>query len=92
MNEDAKKMDVASQFMVLQAGAWPLSSSQDSGEGTTGTAFVIPTELQLPLKHFETFYYEAHNGRKLSWLYHLSSGAANVSASDMSVWLQWRFG
>ncbi|VDK87778.1 unnamed protein product [Dibothriocephalus latus] len=66
-------------IMVLSSNAWPFQAQ---------TAFVIPPEIKQRtlqadkaaknLAHcfevFTTFYQQQHNGRKLSWCYHLSRG------------------
>ncbi|BHF58133.1 Cullin-1 [Sparganum proliferum] len=52
-------------IMVLSSNAWPFQAQ---------TAFVIPPELAHCFEVFTNFYQKQHNGRKLSWCYHLSRG------------------
>uniref|UniRef100_A0A1I7ZVI1 CULLIN_2 domain-containing protein n=1 Tax=Steinernema glaseri TaxID=37863 RepID=A0A1I7ZVI1_9BILA len=51
--------------MVLGSGAWPLSQSP---------LFTIPPVLNQCLDAFNNFYSQQHQGRKLTWLYHMSRG------------------
>ncbi|KAK0421218.1 hypothetical protein QR680_015120 [Steinernema hermaphroditum] len=51
--------------MVLGSGAWPLSQS---------ALFTIPPILNECLDAFKQFYSQQHQGRKLTWLYHMSRG------------------
>jgi len=52
---------------VLQQGAWPLSQNNLS-------PLAIPVELEKVVHHYEEFYGKQFNGRKLTWLHHLSNG------------------
>ena len=62
-------------IFVLQAGAWPLGQSAIS-------PFALPQPLERPVSHFETFYGRKFNGRKLTWLHHLSSTDVKMSFPD----------
>lgn len=72
------KLDVPIYVMVLQAGAWPLSSPTGSNEGNSSSSqqqqelngdYVPPPVLQNSLRLFEEFYAASHSGRKLTWLF-----------------------
>jgi len=52
---------------VLQQGAWPLSQNNLS-------PLAIPVELEKVVTCYEEFYAKQFNGRKLTWLHHLSNG------------------
>ena len=54
-------------FRVLQQGAWPLSQNNLS-------PLNIPVELEKTVSMYEKFYAKQFNGRKLTWLHHLSNG------------------
>ncbi|EGD76684.1 hypothetical protein PTSG_08035 [Salpingoeca rosetta] len=52
--------------LVLQTGAWPLSSSSD-------VVLRLPPALASCAQRFEQFYQAKHTGRKLTWLYSYST-------------------
>ncbi|RWS10417.1 cullin-2-like protein [Dinothrombium tinctorium] len=52
-------------IFVLQAGAWPLAQGAIS-------SFAIPQPLEKCVTNFETFYNSKFNGRKLTFIHHLS--------------------
>ncbi len=52
--------------MILTAGSWPLTPQISS--------FHPYSKLANELDEFTQFYAKKHNGRKLTWLYHLSKG------------------
>ncbi|XP_065220060.1 cullin-2 [Planococcus citri] len=52
---------------VLQAGSWPLGQA-------AVTSFTIPQEFTQSMQAFEKFYNCHYNGRRLTWMYHLSQG------------------
>jgi cullin 2 len=62
-------------IFVLQAGAWPLGQSAIS-------PFALPQPFEKPLSHFEMFYNRKFNGRKLTWLHHLSTTDVKMSFPD----------
>jgi hypothetical protein len=46
-----------------------------AGDEQATTALAgVPAELHTPLQHFKTFYNNKYNGRRLQWLFNLSSG------------------
>jgi len=57
--------------LVLATGAWPLQAP--------ATPFSLPTELQLCSTAFERFYTTRFDGRKISWLHHLSKGEVKTN-------------
>lgn len=64
-------------IFVLQAGAWPLGQSPLS-------SFAIPQPFERPVQFFEKFYNNKFNGRKLTWLHHLSNVELVVSMTSSS--------
>merc|ERR1712029_383774 len=63
------QVDVGINYFVrvLQQGAWPLTQNNLS-------PLAIPVELERVVRHYEEFYGKQFNGRKLTWLHHLSNG------------------
>ncbi|RSH90827.1 hypothetical protein EHS25_010002 [Saitozyma podzolica] len=56
--------DVEGTFMVLGTNFWPLAPQ--------ATDYSVPREILPTYERFVKFYGEAHNGRKLTWLWHVS--------------------
>ncbi|KAK7573920.1 hypothetical protein V9T40_011111 [Parthenolecanium corni] len=52
---------------ILQAGSWPLGQNNVN-------SFTIPQEFTQSMQAFEKFYNSQYNGRRLTWMYHLSQG------------------
>lgn len=65
-NTDKELGGINFSILVLQSGAWPLAQSSIS-------PFAIPQPLEKSVQNFEHFYNSKFNGRKLTWLHHLSS-------------------
>jgi len=65
-------LGVSFSLFVLQSGAWPLGQ-------TSISPLSIPQELVKSVQMFEQFYNGRFNGRKLTWLQHLSTGEVKVS-------------
>lgn len=63
---------IRTSFLVLQSGAWPLGQAATS-------PLTIPQELVEAIKLFERFYNKRFNGRKLTWLHHLSNGEVRLN-------------
>lgn len=59
-------LDCDFNVLVLTSGAWPLTLPT--------TDFNTPAELLLCESHFQSFYTEQFNGRKLHWLHQQSKG------------------
>ncbi|WVF68727.1 hypothetical protein IAT40_003499 [Kwoniella sp. CBS 6097] len=56
--------DIDFQPLVLGTNFWPLAPQQ--------TDFSIPREIQTTYDRFTAFHNEVHQGRKLTWLWHVS--------------------
>jgi hypothetical protein len=52
-------------ILVLTAGSWPLTQQAAS-------QFNLPAVLESSVTKFTSFYSGRYNGRKLTWLFHLS--------------------
>ncbi|TKR66670.1 hypothetical protein L596_022929 [Steinernema carpocapsae] len=87
------KLDMQMNTLVLQAGAWPLQApSSFTGEQSSSQAknanhsaiplVVVPPEFQTCVDHFEKFYSVSHNGRKLTWLYHMATVEVKLTYLD----------
>lgn len=61
--------------IVLTAGSWPLQG--------LNTTFNVPQELEGCVKLFLEFYSNKYQGRKLSWLHHLSKGEVRALPGSM---------
>ncbi|KAJ3344326.1 Cullin-2 [Gonapodya sp. JEL0774] len=61
--------------LVLTAGSWPMT-------GLTGSEFQLPQELEKSVEQFAMFYNANHNGRKLTWMWHLSKGDLRLNYLD----------
>ncbi|XP_018008154.1 cullin-2 [Hyalella azteca] len=68
LKDNKLSLDTNFAINILQAGAWPL------GTTSLGFSMALPLELEKPLQYFEKFYHSSFNGRKLTWLHHLSQG------------------
>lgn len=62
--EVAKALD--STFSILGTGFWPLQPAS--------TDFNPPAEISAEIERFIRFYKNKHDGRKLTWLWHLCKG------------------
>ncbi|KOS17945.1 Cullin-1 [Escovopsis weberi] len=62
--ESSKAVD--STFSILGTGFWPLTPPS--------TNFVPPSEISAEIDRFVRFYKHKHDGRKLTWLWHLCKG------------------
>ncbi len=62
--KDVGKLDFS--ILVLTAGSWPLQTQLIN--------FTVPLELERCINLFTEFYNKQHQGRKLTWLHHLSKG------------------
>ena len=66
LDEDDMKKAVDSNYHVLGTGFWPLTPPT--------TQFIPPQEVVKTYSRFQTFYFDKHNGRKLTWLWNLCKG------------------
>ena len=64
-DQDLKKA-VDPTYNILGAGFWPLQAP--------GTNFIPPQEIVKTYERFQKFYFDKHNGRKLTWLWHTCKG------------------
>lgn len=83
MKKDSRDIGHLSfSIFVLQAGAWPLGQAPLS-------SFDIPQPFEKPVQFFEQFYNNKFNGRKLTWLHHLSNVELilNISSSSRKAYI-----
>lgn len=66
LDEEDMKKAVDSNYHVLGTGFWPLTPPT--------TAFIPPPEIVKTYQRFQTFYFDKHSGRKLTWLWNLCKG------------------
>ena len=64
-DQDLKKA-VDPTYNILGAGFWPLQAPS--------TNFIPPQEIVKTYERFQKFYFDKHNGRKLTWLWHTCKG------------------
>ena len=64
--ESAEYKGLDSVFSILGTGFWPLQPPS--------TEFNPPTEIAAEIERFVRFYKHKHDGRKLTWLWHLCKG------------------
>lgn len=62
---------VDSAFSILGTGFWPLTPPS--------THFQPPAEIATEIERFTRFYKHKHDGRKLTWLWHLCKGEIKAS-------------
>ncbi|PYH48426.1 cullin culA [Aspergillus saccharolyticus JOP 1030-1] len=66
LDDDDRKKLVDSHFQILGTGFWPLNAPT--------TDFLAPPEIVKTSERFQSFYFDKHNGRKLTWLWQLCKG------------------
>jgi len=66
LDEDDRKKMIDPHFQVLGTGFWPLNPPS--------TEFHPPLEILKTADRFQAFYFDKHNGRKLTWLWQLCKG------------------
>ncbi|OJI97234.1 hypothetical protein ASPVEDRAFT_159510 [Aspergillus versicolor CBS 583.65] len=66
LDDDDRKKLVDSHFQILGTGFWPLNAPS--------TDFLAPPEIVKTSERFQKFYFDKHNGRKLTWLWQLCKG------------------
>ena len=66
LDPDELRRAVDPQYHVLGTGFWPLQPPN--------TAFIPPQDIVRTYERFQKFYFEKHNGRKLTWLWQLCKG------------------
>ena len=71
LDADEQKRAVDSSYSILGTGFWPLNAPN--------TPFIPPADINKTIDRFQTFYYEKHNGRKLTWLWQLCKGEVKAN-------------
>lgn len=71
LDDDDRKRMVDAHFQVLGTGFWPLNPPN--------TAFSAPPEIVKTAERFQKFYFDKHNGRKLTWLWQLCKGEVKAN-------------
>lgn len=66
LDEGDLKKAVDPHYHVLTDGFWPLAAQN--------TNFAAPAEIVKTYKRFESFYFDKHSGRRLTWLWGLCKG------------------
>jgi len=66
LSEEERKARVDASYHILGTGFWPLTPPQ--------TNFIPPPDIVTTYGNFQTFYFEKHSGRKLTWLWQLCKG------------------
>jgi cullin 2 len=74
LNKDRIELGLDFSINVLKTGAWPRQ--------VCPTDFAVPQELEKSIQEFEDFYRLQFNGRKLTWLNHLSCGELKLKLKD----------
>ncbi|KAJ5752866.1 Cullin-1 [Penicillium odoratum] len=71
LDDDDRKRMVDAHFQVLGTGMWPLNPPN--------TTFSAPPEVTKSAERFQKFYFDKHNGRKLTWLWQLCKGEVKAN-------------
>ncbi|TKX20433.1 cullin-like protein 4 [Elsinoe australis] len=71
-----RKNIIDSYYNILGTGFWPLQPSQ--------TPFAPPQDIQRTYERFQNFYLTKHQGRKLTWLWHLCKGEVRANYVKMN--------
>ncbi|KAL6719938.1 ubiquitin ligase (cullin) of SCF [Lecanora helva] len=66
LSDDERKARVDASYHILGTGFWPLTPPQ--------TNFIPPPDVVSTYNKFQTFYFDKHSGRKLTWLWQLCKG------------------
>lgn len=66
LDEEDMKKTVDSNYHILGTGFWPLTAP--------ATNFYPPADIVKTYDRFQSFYFDKHNGRKLTWLWQLCKG------------------
>ena len=66
LDEEEMKRTVDSNYHILGTGFWPLTAP--------ATNFYPPADIVKTYDRFQSFYFDKHNGRKLTWLWQLCKG------------------
>jgi len=71
LDEGDLKKAVDPSYHILGTGFWPLQPPT--------TSFIPPQEIVKTYERFQTFYFEKHSGRKLTWLWQLCKGEVKAT-------------
>ncbi|KAJ5915726.1 cullin-1 [Penicillium verhagenii] len=71
LDDDDRRRMVDAHFQVLGTGMWPLNPPS--------TTFSAPPEVTKSADRFQKFYFDKHNGRKLTWLWQLCKGEVKAN-------------
>ncbi|KAJ5158317.1 uncharacterized protein N7500_007968 [Penicillium coprophilum] len=66
LDDEDRKRQTDAHFQILGTGFWPLNAPT--------TPFLAPPEIVKTAERFQTFYFDKHSGRKLTWLWQLCKG------------------
>ena len=66
LSDEERKARVDASYHILGTGFWPLAPPN--------TNFIPPDDIVRTYSNFQTFYFEKHSGRKLTWLWQLCKG------------------
>ncbi|OQE41213.1 hypothetical protein PENCOP_c005G04794 [Penicillium coprophilum] len=66
LDDEDRKRQADAHFQILGTGFWPLNAPT--------TPFLAPPEIVKTAERFQTFYFDKHSGRKLTWLWQLCKG------------------
>ncbi|TKA80670.1 hypothetical protein B0A49_00811 [Cryomyces minteri] len=75
LTEEDRKAAVDTSYSILGTGFWPLQAPT--------TAFAPPPVIVRTYETFAQFYHTKHQGRKLSWLWHLCKGEIRANYVKM---------
>ena len=71
LGDEDYKRTVDSNYQILGNGFWPLTAPN--------TNFIPPADIVKTFNRFQTFYYDKHSGRKLTWLWQLCKGEVKAN-------------
>lgn len=71
LDDDDRKRMVDAHYQVLGTGFWPLQPPTSD--------FTAPIEINRTAERFQKFYFDKHNGRKLTWLWQLCKGEVKAN-------------
>ncbi|KAF2154152.1 Cullin-domain-containing protein [Myriangium duriaei CBS 260.36] len=76
LDEADRKAVIDAYYNILGTGFWPLQPAT--------TPFAPPIEIQRTYERFQNFYNSKHQGRKLTWLWHLCKGEVRANYIKMN--------
>ncbi|KAF7713167.1 Cullin-1 [Penicillium ucsense] len=71
LDDDDRKRLVDAHYQILGTGFWPLQAPTSD--------FTAPIEINRTAERFSKFYFDKHNGRKLTWLWQLCKGEVKAN-------------